>query len=127
MFYRCIQVQLKPINIQDRVQIQRSKKPECALVYRTGLSGVPLDSVRCTRTIQSQTRHSRVSQGVLRYNLPDCPVCHRTVRCASGVTATSRNGRLQKRAIRATVKNSAWLSQSAASEAHRTMNNSCPV
>jgi hypothetical protein len=35
---------------------------------------VPQDSVRCTRTVQSQTHHSRVSQGALRYNSPDCPV-----------------------------------------------------
>jgi hypothetical protein len=32
------------------------------------------DSVRCTRTVQSQTSHSLVSQGALRYNSPDCPV-----------------------------------------------------
>jgi hypothetical protein len=58
-------------------------------------SGAP-DSVRCTRTIQSQTRHSRVSQGALRYNSPDCLVCHRTLRCDSGVTTIQCNGRLQK-------------------------------
>jgi hypothetical protein len=34
-------------------------------------------------------------------------VCHRTVRYDSGATTTSRNGRLQKLKIRATVKNSA--------------------
>jgi hypothetical protein len=38
---------------------------------------VPPDSVRCTRTVQSQTRLSRVSQGVLRYNSPYCPVHQR--------------------------------------------------
>jgi hypothetical protein len=52
MFYRCINVQHKPINVQERVQIQRSKEIECALVWRTGLSGVPPDSVRCTRPVQ---------------------------------------------------------------------------
>jgi hypothetical protein len=33
------------------------------------------------------TRQLRVSQAQLRYNSPDCPVCHRTVRCTSGATA----------------------------------------
>jgi hypothetical protein len=54
------------------------------------------DSVRCTRTVQSPNGHSRVSQGALRYNSSDCPVCHQTVRCTSGATAPSRNGQLQK-------------------------------
>jgi hypothetical protein len=27
---------------------------------------------------------------------PDCPVCHWTVRCTSGATASQRNGRLQR-------------------------------
>jgi hypothetical protein len=40
-------------------------------------SGTP-DSVRCTRTVRSQTRHLRVSQGALRYNSPDCPVHQRS-------------------------------------------------
>jgi hypothetical protein len=52
MFYRCIKVQHKPINVQERGQIQRSKETECALVWRTGLSGVPPDSVWCTRSVQ---------------------------------------------------------------------------
>jgi hypothetical protein len=45
---------------------------------------VPPDSVRCTREDRLQTLHLRVSQAHLRYNSPDCPVCHRTVRCTSG-------------------------------------------
>jgi hypothetical protein len=64
---------------------------------------VPPDSVRCTRTVQSPNSHYRVSTSALRYNSPDCPVCHRTVRCTSGATATSRNGRLQKLKNRGTV------------------------
>jgi hypothetical protein len=35
MIYRCIKVQHKPIKIEDRVQIKRSKETECALVWRT--------------------------------------------------------------------------------------------
>jgi hypothetical protein len=78
------------------VQKERSIETKGALVWRTGLSGVPPDSVRCTRTVQLQTRHPRVSQAALRYNSPDCPVWHRTVRCTSRAMTTSRNGRLQK-------------------------------
>jgi hypothetical protein len=39
---------------------------------------VPPDSVRCTRTVQRLTLHSRVSQGALRYNSPDCTVHQRS-------------------------------------------------
>jgi hypothetical protein len=51
-------------------------------------SGAP-DSVRCTRTVQGPTIHSRENTGALRYNSPDCPVCHRTVWCASGKRLSS--------------------------------------
>jgi hypothetical protein len=33
------------------------------------------------------TPQLRVSEAQLRYNSPDCPVCHWTVRCTSGATA----------------------------------------
>jgi hypothetical protein len=69
--------------------------------WRTELSGVPPDRVWCTRAVQLRTLHLRVSQASLRYNSPDCPVCHRTVRCAtgpsdapSGATTLQRNGQL---------------------------------
>jgi hypothetical protein len=65
---------------------KEQRKPKCSLVWRTRLSGVPLDSVRCTREERLQTLHLRVSQAHLRYNSPVCLVCHRTVRCASGAT-----------------------------------------
>jgi hypothetical protein len=69
-------------------------KPKRTRVWRTGLSGVPPDSVRCTRVVRLQTLHLQVSEAALRYNSPDCLVCHRTVRCTSGATARQRNGRL---------------------------------
>jgi hypothetical protein len=47
-------------------------------------------------------------------------LAHRTVRCASGVTAIQRNGRLQKR------EQCAQKSEQA-SEAHQTVNSTCPV
>jgi hypothetical protein len=60
---------------------------------------VPPDSVWCTRTVQLRTLHLRVSEAALRYNSPDCPVCHRTVRCAkrsNGYSATvDCNGHLR--------------------------------
>jgi hypothetical protein len=57
---------------------------------------VPPNSVRCTRTVQVQTLHLRVSLGPLRYNSLDCPVCHRTVRCTKRSNGYQRNGRLQR-------------------------------
>jgi hypothetical protein len=34
----------------------------------------------------NQTPQLQVSQAQLRYNSPDCPVCHQTVRCTSRAT-----------------------------------------
>jgi hypothetical protein len=45
---------------------------------------VPPDNARCTRGCTLQTSRLRVSQAQLRYNSPDCPVHHQTVRCTSG-------------------------------------------
>jgi hypothetical protein len=84
--------------------------------------GLAHRTVRCTRTVQSQTRHSQVSQGALHYNSPDCPMCHRTVRCTSGATATLRNGRLEKLKIQ---MNSAR--QSRAARQRRTGHYTMPV
>jgi hypothetical protein len=42
------------------------------------------------QVLQLRTAHLREFWRPLRYNSPDCPVVHRTVRCASGATATSR-------------------------------------
>jgi hypothetical protein len=78
-------VQHKPINIQVRDPIQKEQKwLECDVDWRTGLSGVPPNSVRCTRAVQEPSSHSRENAGGLRYNSPDCPVCHRTVQWANG-------------------------------------------
>jgi hypothetical protein len=38
------------------------------------------------RTGVNPTSHSQENEGALHYNSPDCPVCHRTVWCASGAT-----------------------------------------
>jgi hypothetical protein len=114
MFYRCIKVQHKPINIQVRDQIQRRKRNQvcCGLVHRT-VSGAP--------------GPYRVQLATLGFLRAHSAIIHPTVQCTSGATANSRNSRLQKSTDSATVKNSVWQSQSTESKAHRTMNRSCPV
>jgi hypothetical protein len=57
--------------------------------HRT-VSGAPPDSVRCTRALEAELFTFGKRRRALRYNSPDCPVSHRTVRCASGATTTSR-------------------------------------
>jgi hypothetical protein len=104
-----------------------AKETKSALVWRTGLSGVPPDNVRCTRTVQRPTLHSRVSQGTLRYNSSYCSVCHRTVRCDSGATDFQRNGRLQRTPPNATVREQCAQKSEQSSEAHQTVNSACPV
>jgi hypothetical protein len=80
-------VQLKTnTKIKKGSRRKEQRKPKCSLVWCTGLSGVPPDSVWCTREDRSQTLQLRVFQAQLRYNSSDCPVGHRTVRCASGAT-----------------------------------------
>jgi hypothetical protein len=89
-------VQHKPIK-RSKLGFKRKeqKKPKLTLVWRTGLSGGPPDSVRCTRVDRLQTLYLRVSPDALRYNSPDCPVCHRTVRCTKRSNSYQRNGRLR--------------------------------
>jgi hypothetical protein len=76
------------------------------VVWRTRLSGVPPDSVRCTRTVQGPSSHSRVFAGALRYNSLDCPVSQRAMAtCAQWSTAKvlqseQRSGRSQSREVR---------------------------
>jgi hypothetical protein len=122
------------------------------------MSGVPPDSVRCTREDRLQTLHLREFSEPARYNSPDCPVytgqcpvlqkdaalelgslgylrrllrynspdmpgVHRTVRCNCGATTTSRQ-RSPARAI-----NARQSAQSSGTPilAHRTLNSTCPV
>jgi hypothetical protein len=74
----------KPIQSQNKgFKSKEQSIPKAALVWRTGLSGVPPDSVRCTREIDSEL----ASFGNLGGR---SAIIHRTVRCASGATTTSR-------------------------------------
>jgi hypothetical protein len=68
-------VQHKSIKVQERVQIKRAKdNPKAALVWHIGLSGVPPDSVWCTRVDSLQLASFGNLGRPLRYNSPDCPV-----------------------------------------------------
>jgi hypothetical protein len=72
----------KPIQVKRKGSNKGSKvRPKAALVWRTGLSGVPPDSVWCPtgqcpvhQGIQLQTCQSQEFWEPLRYNSPDCPV-----------------------------------------------------
>jgi hypothetical protein len=67
------------------------KKLKATLVWRTGLSGVPPDSVWCTKEINSELLSFGFLEILLRYNSPDCPVCQRS----NGYSATvDSNGNL---------------------------------
>jgi hypothetical protein len=66
------------------VQTKRAKDIlEGTLVWRTGQSGVPPDSVRCTRALDVELATFGKISG-------RSAIIHRTVRCASGATTTSR-------------------------------------
>jgi hypothetical protein len=54
-------------------------KPKASLVWRTGLSGAPPDSVRCTREINSKLLSFGFSPG-------HSAIFHRTVRCSTGLS-----------------------------------------
>ena len=115
---------------KKRVQQREQGITEGTLVWRTGLSGVPPNSVRCTRKLNSKLTTFENSGRPLRYNSLDCPVRHQTVfgdtpdcPCASGATATSH----------ATVDCNTFNAHLRAQRieharvAHRTAYRACPV
>jgi hypothetical protein len=117
-------VQHKPIK-RSKIGFKRKeqKKPKRTLAWRTGLSGVPPDSVRCTRAVQA---------GVLTFGFLRrlCAIIHRTIQCdttLSGVPSRATvasatvdsNGRLTQRTVRAESEQR--------QKAHRTMNSDCLV
>jgi hypothetical protein len=107
-------VQHKPIK-RSKLGFKRNqqKKPKRTLVWRTGPSDVPPDSVRCTRDHKVWTPQLRVSPGALRYNSPDCPVHQAeqrlsaqrsTAQCPDRATVHSRSqSRRQRRTEQWTV------------------------
>ena len=84
-------VQHKPIKSPRKGSNKKSKRqPKCTLVWRTGLSGVPPDSVRCTRALDAELATFGKIRGRSAIIHRTVSGAHRTVRCASGATATSR-------------------------------------
>jgi hypothetical protein len=91
MFYRCQRFTTNQCKDKRKGSKQRSKvyrrqpwsgAPDCPVCHRI-VSGAPPDSVRCTRESNSKL----ASLGNLGGR---SAIIHRTVRCASGATATSR-------------------------------------
>jgi hypothetical protein len=73
-------VQHKPIKSPRKGSNRKEQnQPKAALVWRTGLSGVPPDSVWCTREIHSEL----LSFGFLGSH---SAIIHRTVRCSTGLS-----------------------------------------
>jgi hypothetical protein len=65
-------VQHKPIKSPRKGSNKKSKRqPKAALVWRTGLSGVPPDSVRCTREDKLELASFGNFGEPLCYNSPD--------------------------------------------------------
>jgi hypothetical protein len=111
----------KPIKRPRKGSNKKSKiLPKCALVWRTGLSGVPPESVRCTREPNSEL----ATFG----NSGSCSaIIHRTVRCASRVTATQCQRSSATNIKCATVRACARRSQDRRQKAYRTVNSDCSV
>jgi hypothetical protein len=114
----------KPIKRPRKGSNKESKRqPKCALVWCTGLSGVPPDSVRCTREPDSELLTFGNSGS-------HSAIIHRTVRCStglSGVPAEQRllhaNGHLQRAVNALQCAHKSEQSQ----KAHQTVNSDCPV
>jgi hypothetical protein len=71
-------VHKKPIKRPRKGFNKESKgQPKCALVWRTGLSGAPPDSVRCTTGLQAKL----FTFGKMQRR---SAIIHRTVRCTTG-------------------------------------------
>jgi hypothetical protein len=62
---------------------ESKRQPKGTLVWRTGLSGAPPDSVRWARALKAELLTFGKMEGC-------SAIIHRTVRCASGATTTSR-------------------------------------
>jgi hypothetical protein len=67
---------------------KEQKKPKSTLVWRTRLSGVPPDSVWCTRAIQLFKLFT------FEFLRPRSAIIHRTVRCAIGLSGAPAEQRL---------------------------------
>jgi hypothetical protein len=106
----------KPIKDQEKGSNKRAKdNPKDTLVWRTGLSGVPLDSVRCTRALKAKLATFGNFQG-------RSAIIHRTVRCASGSNGYyGTNSHLKRHLMRYSVR------QSQSTRGRRTGQSTVPV
>jgi hypothetical protein len=114
----------KPIKRLTKDSNRESKsKPKCALVWRTGLSSVPPDSVRCTRDSNSELLTFGNSGG-------RSAIIHRTVRWCTGLSGVPAEQRLLPRQRSpATAFNALQCVQISGlrQKAHRTVYRTCPV
>jgi hypothetical protein len=116
-----LKVQHKPIK-RSKLGFKRKeqKKPKRTLVWRTGLSGAPPDSVRCTGPYDFKL----ATFGFLESR---SAIIHRTARCISGATAPAQRSTPTDTCKSATVRGQSAQSQSSRQKAHRTTNSACPV
>jgi hypothetical protein len=98
---------------------KEQKKLECAEERRTGLSGVPPDSVWCTRTVQ-------LKPATLGFLQALSAIIHRTVQCDTGLPGAPAEQRLNHATVDS-AKATVLYSVRQKSEAHRTVNRTCPV
>jgi hypothetical protein len=114
-------VQHKPTKSPRKGSNKKSKRQlKAALVWRTGLSGVPPDSVCCTKEI-----HSKLATfGNLGSH---SAIIHRTVRCAKRSNGRQCNGRVQRSGDNATVCRLRAQKSEQAQMAHRIVNRTYPV
>jgi hypothetical protein len=78
----------KPIKIPRKGSNKESKRqPKGTLVWRTGLSGVPPDSIRCTRALDTELLTFTKIGG-------RSAIIHRTVRCHTGLSGVPAEQRL---------------------------------
>jgi hypothetical protein len=115
IFYRCKRFNTNQSKEQVRSQDKGARrKPKAALVWRTGLSGAPPDSVRCTRVLQLEL----FTFGFLRR----CSaIIHRTCPVHTGLSGVPAEQRLPTRNGRLCKVNSANQMSSKLSEGHRTV------
>jgi hypothetical protein len=90
------------------------------MVWRTGLSGVPPDSVRCTRELNSKLLSFGNSRG-------RSTIIHRTVRCTKRSNASKRQRSSANSTGTMNSVHCARRRQSKRQKAHRIVNSDCPV
>jgi hypothetical protein len=128
MFYRCIKVQHKPINIQVRDQIQRSKINQSVL--RNSAADCPVHH----RTLSGVPRPYSSNQPLSGFSKAPSAIIHRTIRCATRLSGAPVEQRLSSATVDCNgtlttlqYANSARQKSEQKSEAHRTVNMTCLV